>query len=973
MPAAVSEQHLIEAIHSAFIRAQGSYVVNDYKPRLVFNDQSRGERVLSVIEDDLQHCKRYDISVAFVTHAGVEPLLGKLEEIDKRGVHGRILTTDYLTFTEPQALRVLKKLKNVEIKMFRCNGREGFHTKGYIFRNDDLVRILVGSSNWTDAALATNREWNTHVVTKEKGEFAQQLQDEFDALWDSPYAQTFDQFIDEYTELYKIAKKKRRLVEEEIETETVNLKPNTMQQSFIDRLVDLYKKGEKKALLISATGTGKTYAAAFGIQKLAPKRMLFIVHREQICKQAMKSFKRVLGQNINCGIVSGNEKAFEKDFVFATMQTLSKEDSLKKYRKDDFDIIVIDEVHRAAAHSYKEIMGYFEPKLWLGMTASPDRPDGEDIYGMFDHNIVYEIRLQTALEEDLLCPFHYFGITDMWLDGAKLEDNDSFSHLTSEERVRHILDRANFYGWSGDRVKGLVFCSRNEEAAALAKCFNLRGYRSVALSGSDPQCVREDAIKRLTEEKGDDRLDYIFTVDIFNEGVDIPDVNQVIMLRPTQSPIVFIQQLGRGLRKADGKEFVVVIDFIANYDNNYLIPIALSGDVSYDKDNMRRFVQVGRKRLPGVSTINFDEVSRERIFKSIDTAQTNSMQLLRQSYQTLKFKLGRIPTLLDYEHHQGIDPTKFIFKKGSYYAFRRDYDKDFTMRLDKRAEMILEYISTRLCDGKRVAEVLAVESLLKAQGDVRTDWEQRYLQFHQFAATEQLTKSVALFLECDFWLTDSERRKHSDAVLIDNIDGQWTMSQSLQKALVDNPGLSDEIMDLLSLAKYRFTKSYSDRYKQFDLVLYQKYTYDDVCRLLNWTKNLNGASIGGYVYRSETKHLPVFINYDKAEDAIAYHDRFNSPTELIALSKKPRKIDSPDADHIYKRTEADQDNRIFLFVRKNKDDKEAKAFYFLGEVHAVGEPHPVLIGKDQENAFEITYHLEHPVSNEIYQYITSGN
>ena len=244
MPAAVSEQHLIEAIHSAFIRAQGSNVVNDYKPRLVFNDQTRGERVLSVIEDDLQHCKRYDISVAFVTHAGVEPLLGKLEEIDKRGVRGRILTTDYLTFTEPQALRVLKKLKNVEIKMFRCNGREGFHTKGYIFKNDDLVRILVGSSNWTDAALATNREWNTHVVTKEKGEFAQQLQDEFDALWDSPYAQTFDKFIDEYTELYKIAKKKRNVVEEEIETETVTLKPNTMQQSFIDRLGDLYKKGE---------------------------------------------------------------------------------------------------------------------------------------------------------------------------------------------------------------------------------------------------------------------------------------------------------------------------------------------------------------------------------------------------------------------------------------------------------------------------------------------------------------------------------------------------------------------------------------------------------------------------------------------------------------------------------------------------------------------------------------------------------
>lgn len=972
MPASVQEQQLIEAIHHSFIEAQVADIVSDYKPRLVFNDKDRGERVLSVIEDDLLACQRYDISVAFVTHTGVEPLLSQLEEIDRRGVPGRILTTDYLTFTEPQALRVLKQLKNVEIRMYRCNGREGFHTKGYMFGNGDIVRILIGSSNWTGAALCTNREWNTHVVTKDKGEFSQQLQNEFNELWNSPVSQTFDQFIDEYTELYKSAKAKRKVVEEEIETETVKLTPNTMQMAFVDRLMDLYNNGEKKALLISATGTGKTYAAAFGIQKLAPKRMLFLVHREQICLQAMKSFKRVLGSDLNCGVVSGNQKDWDKDFVFATMQTFSKEESLKRYSKDAFDVIVIDEVHRAGAPSYQKIMDYFDPKLWLGMTASPDRTDDFDIYGLFDHNIVYEIRLQTALEENLLCPFHYFGISDLWVDGVKLDDEEAFRQLTSEERVRHILDRANFFQWSGDRVRGLVFCSRKEEAKELAKRFNLRGYPSVALSGDDDQGVREEAIRRLTEVEGDNRLEYIFTVDIFNEGVDIPEVNQVILLRPTQSPIVFIQQLGRGLRKAEGKEFVVVIDFIANYDNNYLIPIALSGDTSYDKDNMRRFVQVGRKRLPGVSTINFDRVSRERIFKSIDTAKTNTMQLLRQSYQTLKFKLGRLPSLLDFEEHQGIDGTKFIEKKGSYYAFRRDYDKDYTLRLDSRATMILEYISTRLCEGMRMAEVLAVESLLKASGNIRPDWVQRYTQFHQFAPTEQLAKSVALFLECNFWLTKGERDKHTDAVLIDEIDGEWTISNSFKMALNDNPMLADEIMELLEFARRRYAKKYNDRYKDFDLVLYQKYTYQDVCRLLNWTANVNGSSIGGYIYRAETKHFPVFINYDKAEDAIAYHDRFNSPSELIALSKKPRKVDSLDADHIYKRTEADQANRILLFVRKNKDDQEAKAFYFLGEINAVGEPLPVKVGPNQENGFEITYHLEQPVTNEIYQYITSG-
>ena len=246
------------------------------------------------------------------------------------------------------------------------------------------------------------------------------------------------------------------------------------------------------------------------------------------------------------------------------------------------------------------------------MTATPDKRDdnleGRNIYEIFNHQIAYEIRLQDAMEEDLLCPFHYFGITDLEViaDEAKgaEEKLENFRYLTSDERVANVMKQAEFFSYSGDRVKGLIFCSRIDEAKELSKKFNERGWRTQVLSGNDSESARADAIERLAADAGENILDYIISVDIFSEGVDVPEINQVIMLRPTESPIVFIQQLGRGLRKAENKEYVVVLDFIGNYRNNFMIPIALSGDRSYNKDNIRRYVTEGGRVIPGASTIH---------------------------------------------------------------------------------------------------------------------------------------------------------------------------------------------------------------------------------------------------------------------------------------------------------------------------------------------------------------------------------
>ena len=606
------------------------------------------------------------------------------------------------------------------------------------------------------------------------------------------------------------------------------------------------------------------------------------------------------------------------------------------------------------------------------MTASPDT-NQYDIYSIFNHHIAYEIRLQQALEEDLLCPFHYFGITDLEINGEVFDDNagvKNFSNLISDARVDYVIEKANYYGFSGDRVKGLIFCSRKDEAKELSKKFNERGLRTEVLTGEDNQERRENVIARLTDdEKIDNQLDYIFTVDIFNEGVDIPEINQVIMLRPTQSPVVFVQQLGRGLRKCEGKEYVVVLDFIGNYMNNFMIPIALSGDRSYNKDAMRRYIREGARVIPGSSTIHFDEVSKKRIYASIDAARTNDMRLLKESYKTLKYKLGRIPTIQDFKKFGSVDVTKIFEKCGSYHNFLKKYETEYHVHLTKQQETIIEYFSKKLIAYKRIHEMELLRILIDQKD--RILYYQRLLhEKYHVDMNEQVEESVLRNLKNEF-PKEEERRKYSDCVLIEkNDDGSYSLSSKFQDELSDN-NFKEMILELLDFGIDQWKEKYGQTYRDTNFTLYQKYTYEDVCRLLNWKKNLNAQNIGGYYYDSNTKTLPVFINYHKAEDAIAYEDRFVSEGHLIALSKHPRKVTSSDAVHIYKQSEEDKNNRIFLFIRKNKDDNEAKEFYFLGEIFAEGSPRQIYMEKTKDNAFEIDYRLDVPVRSDIYDYIVS--
>ena len=675
------QEDKITTLQTAIQTAYLDHTINSslaYRPEFISNNYKLGKKVLVSIEEELQRCEEFCISVAFITESGITPLLQTLKDLEQRNIPGKILTTNYLMFSEPEALEKLAGLKNIELRMYVTNAETGgFHTKGYIFRKEEIYRIIIGSSNMTLSAITKNKEWNTKIVSTEQGELAQAVLQELDELWQDEHTLAFEDFIDSYRQDYlaekMIRKQKQQVVSESVvELENYRLKPNKMQVAFVKNVMEMRAHQIDRALLLSSTGTGKSLASAFMLREMGTRRALFVVHREQIAKQTLKSYKRVFGSSRSYGLLSGNSRDFDADFLFATMQMISKEEIMSHYDPGDFDVIILDECHHAGAESYQKIMRYFKPKFWLGMTASPDT-NQYDIYSIFDHHIAYEIRLQQALEEDLLCPFHYFGITDLEIDGKVFDDNagvKNFSNLISDARVDYVIDKANYYGFSGERVKGLIFCSRKDEAKELSKKFNERGLRTEVLTGEDDQARRETVIARLTDDEDvDNQLDYIFTVDIFNEGVDIPEINQVIMLRPTQSPVVFIQQLGRGLRKFEGKEYVVILDFIGNYMNNFMIPIALSGDRSYNKDAMRRYIREGARVIPGSSTIHFDEISKKRIYASIDIARTNDMKLLKESYTTLKYKLGRIPTIRDFKEFGAIDVTKIFEKCGSYYGF----------------------------------------------------------------------------------------------------------------------------------------------------------------------------------------------------------------------------------------------------------------------------------------------------------------
>ncbi len=894
-----------------------------YNPRLVLNTPS--DSVLRTLRAELRRSTSFMFSVAFVSARAIALL--KQELVDFLG-SGRIITSDYLGFNSPQAFSELLNLRRLGIDV-RLHNEAAFHPKGYLFQRPEGVTAILGSSNLTENALATNHEWNLMVsATRDSNLF-----DQFSNLIDEQLADSIpltQRWIDEYAAGYHAPpRRSSRMPRESLNTpEQPAIVANSMQSEALLAIARLRDSGAGRALIISATGTGKTILSALDVRQVNPERVLFVAHREQILDRAIREFSRALGApESDFGKLAGSSRQSDRKYVFATVQTLSRPDVFENLDPDAFDYILIDEVHRAGAASYANVINYFQPKFLLGMTATPERSDDVSIFELFDFNVPYEIRLNRALELDMLAPFHYYGVTDITFeDGLTTTDTTPLSRLVAPERVRHVISALETYGQAGVAPRGLIFCSRNEEARLLADELNLselRGkrLRTAALSGSDSIEHREQVVEKL--EAG--QLDYILSVDIFNEGVDIPSVNQVVMLRQTQSSIVFVQQLGRGLRKASGKEYLVVIDFIGNYTNNYLIPAALFGDDSLDKESLRKNLisaeEVGV--LAGLSSVRFDRVAQERVLRSLNEAKLDSFHNLKSAIETVKNRVGGIPRLHDFLRFESADPILLATRLGNYPALlEKLLHVETGLTTNQLASLTV--MSRELLTSKRPHELLLLRALLDAGALPESAIAEVFASAGLDGKPLDIV-SASQSLSLDF-NTATERERYgdgapavidSDGIRLRQIVGAWYRGSTAYRRQVDD--LIDTGLQLVE-TRYDSASPFTSS---------RQYSRKDASRLLGWSSNMTGT-IFGYRVDTATLTCPIFVTYRKSDEvsaSTAYEDKLVDPSTMRWYSKSKRTLDSPDVAAIV-------GNEVELHVFAKKDDAEGPDFYYLGRAHA---------------------------------------
>ncbi|MCZ8537599.1 DEAD/DEAH box helicase [Paenisporosarcina quisquiliarum] len=956
-------RNLEESLHKGFIN-QNFITPGSYKPQLLVNNTIENENVLSTLLDELEHCETFLFSVAFITESGLATLKAHFHDLNLKGIEGRILTSTFLQFNQPKVFKELLKIENVQV---RLSDIKGFHSKGYIFQHPTHYSLIVGSSNLTSHALKVNYEWNVKLTTHENGEIIHHFKNQFEHVW----GQSQDlspEWIEEYEKVYveTVEKRKMEKVIEGFEAYQINnledalkIIPNKMQTEALLNIASL-RTEKDKGLIISATGTGKTYLSAFDVRNYAPQKMLFVVHREQILQKAKSDFKRILGgYDDEFGILSGTTKDTNAKYLFATIQSLSKDSMLSQFKEDEFDYILIDEVHKAGADSYRKVINYFKPKFLMGMTATPERTDSFNIYELFDFNVAYEIRLQQALEEDMLCPFHYFGVTDLEINGESIDDAALFSKLVTDERVNHIIDKIEYYGYSGESVKGLMFCSGIEEARELSRLLNEKGYRTIALIGADSP---EERIKRV-EQLENGELDYILTVDIFNEGIDIPSVNQVVMLRQTQSSIIFIQQLGRGLRKHESKDFVTIIDFIGNYKNNYLIPVALSGDQSQNKDNIRRKLN-DTSYIKGISTVIFEGIAKDQIYKSINNTKLTQLKLLKDAFEKLKNRIGHIPYLYDFVINESLDPVAIVSEHDNYYAFLKKIKQEIP-QINDYQKQVLTMFSQEILNGKRKHELLLIQLLIQS-GSILVDDFKTVLIDNNCRYDDATLESVYRVLDLSFF-TSGNRKKYGSEPLIIKKDQRIQLNQHIKDSINNNAYFLHLLEDII---KSGLLKSI-DYDCQEKLTLFKKYSRKDACKLLNWNQDETSTMYG---YKIKHQTCPIFVTYhkhDEVESSVAYGDEFIDQNLFKWYTRSNRTLESQEVNKIINAQK--NDTEIHFFVKK--DNGEGNDFYYLGEVKL--DPNSVaqeqMKDKNGKTLPVVTMNMqfEKPVNSNLYHYLRS--